>query len=76
MFLRIITNNYVMSIRPDACVTILDFILVKNPLSSPSIPFLYPMKTREKKKNTKKEVYQRKETLNMYVRVSMHVMNS
>ena len=37
-------------------VTILDFILAKNPLSPPSIPFSYPMKRGRKRKNTKKSI--------------------
>ena len=55
-------------------VTNLDFILAKNPLSSFHSIFI-PDETREKEKKYKK-VYQRKETLNVYVRVWMHVINS
>ena len=64
-------KNFIVSEgeNEELSVTILDFILAKNLLSPPSIPFLYPIKNERERETYQKKVYQRKETLNMYVRV-------
>ena len=54
-------------------VTILDFILVKNPLYPPSISFSYSMK-RGRKKKIQKKVHQRKKNLE-YVCKNIDVYN-